>query len=269
MRTFYLNKIRIGGPNPVLMGVLNISPESFYPGSYVPLTSLRETASDMIDAGAQILDIGARSTAPWSTPISVSDEIERIETALTELEGLGFTVSIDTMHPEVLRTALRYNINMINDISGLSNPLMTSLTADAGLPAILMAAKKIPGDAASFTDTINHLKLVVSRAEDAMISEIILDPGVGRWIPERSAESDWEICRRFEELKLFDRPLLAAVSRKSFIGDATGRSPGERLAGTLAVTHELIRKGASVIRTHDISETQDIIKIGKIFQENK
>ena len=251
------------------MGVLNISPESFYPGSFVPLSSLRETAAEMIDGGAQILDVGARSTAPWSTPISISDERERIKTALTELEGLGFPVSIDTMHPEVLRTALRFNIDMVNDISGLSNPSMASITADAGLPAILMATKKNPGDAGSFTETLNLLKLVLSRVEEARISDVILDPGVGRWIPGRTAEKDWEICRRFEELTSFERPLLAAVSRKSFIGDATGRTPDERLAGTLAVTHELIRKGASVIRTHDIRETQDIIKIARIFQEKK
>jgi len=251
------------------MGVLNISPESFYPGSFVPLSSLRETAAEMIDDGALILDIGARSTAPGSTPISIQDEIDRIKTALSELEGLGFTVSIDTMHPEVLRTALRFDIDMVNDISGLSNPSMASITADAGLPAILMAAKKTPGDAVSFTDTINLLKLVLCRAEDARISDVILDPGVGRWIPERTAENDWEICRRFEELALFERPLLAAVSRKSFIGDATRRTPDERLAGTLAVTHELIRKGALVIRTHDIRETQDIIKVNRLFQEKK
>ena len=269
MRSFYLNTIRIGGPEPVLMGVLNISPESFYPGSYVPFSSLRETAVEMMDQGAQILDIGARSTAPWSTPISISEERERIKTALTELEGLGFTLSIDTMHPEVLRTALQFNIDMVNDISGLSNPSMASIIADAGLPAILMVAKKTPGDSSSYFETTNLLKLVLNRAEDAGISDIILDPGVGRWIPERSAENDWEICRRFEELTQFDRPLLAAVSRKSFIGDATGRTPDQRLAGTLAVTYELIRKGATVIRTHDIRETKDIIKIIRLFQETK
>jgi dihydropteroate synthase len=101
---------------------------------------------------------------------------------------------------------------------------------------------------------------VLSRAHDHGIEDIILDPGIGRWIPERTAADDWELCKHFSELHTYDLPLLAAVSRKSFIGEITGQVPAGRLAGTLAVTSQLIEAGASVIRAHDIPETRDVIR---------
>ncbi len=260
MRTFHVKGIHIGRPCPVLMGVLNISPESFYPGSFVPISAMHETAGQMITDGADILDIGARSTAPGSPPISVSEETTRIKESLSELKGEDYVISIDTMHPEVLNAALHFDISLANDISGLQNPDLAQLISDAGLPAVLMASGKSPGDARSLQDTHAAIRNVLTRAQDLGIEEIILDPGIGKWIPERTAEDDWELCRHFHELSVYDLPLLAAVSRKSFIGELTGKPPTGRLAGTLAVTTRLLENGASVIRAHDIPETRDVIK---------
>ena len=260
MRTFHVKGIHIGRPCPVLMGVLNISPESFYPGSFVPISAMHETAGQMITDGADILDIGARSTAPGSPPISVSEETTRIKESLSELKGEDYVISIDTMHPEVLNAALHFDISLANDISGLQNPDLAQLISDAGLPAVLMASGKSPGDARSLQDTHAAIRNVLTRAQDLGIEEIILDPGIGKWIPERTAEDDWELCRYFHELSVYDLPLLAAVSRKSFIGELTGKPPTGRLAGTLAVTTRLLENGASVIRAHDIPETRDVIK---------
>ena len=260
MRSFHIKGVHIGGRTPVLMGILNLSPESFYSGSFVPVTSIRETAEKMVESGADMLDVGARSTAPGSTPISVSEECSRVEQCLSLLNDVGCPFSIDTMHPEVLSIALRYDVSMVNDISGLKNPGMGALIADSSIPAVLMAAKEKPGDSHSFQETIARIQQVLKRAESFHIRDILLDPGIGKWIPERTASADWELCRRFSELQSFNLPLLAAVSRKSFIGEATGRSPEGRLAGTLAVTTSLIEKGAAVIRAHDIPETRDVIK---------
>jgi dihydropteroate synthase len=105
------------------------------------------------------------------------------------------------------------------------------------------------------------LATVIERAEKNGIQELILDPAIGKWTPERTFEDNWELCRHFSEFLELQRPLLAAVSRKSFIGDLTGRSPEDRLAGTLAVTCTLMDKGASIIRAHDIRETADIIRV--------
>ena len=108
---------------------------------------------------------------------------------------------------------------------------------------------------------MSALSLVIERAEKYGIEELILDPAIGKWIPEWEPEDDWELCRHFSEFQAFERPLLAAVSRKTFIGDLTGGSPEDRLAGTLAVTYSLMDMGASLIRAHDVRETADIIRV--------
>jgi dihydropteroate synthase len=243
------------------MSVINISPESFFAGSYITDEQIRETVEEMRAQGAQLIDIGARSTAPGSIPISVQDEKDRIISALKSLEGTDCTISIDTMHPDVLLAALKFDIHAANDISGLVNPDMADVIADCGLPAVLMATNKIPGDCLTFSDTTKALMTVKERAENAGIEQYILDPAIGRWIPERAPSADFELCKRFNELLSYERPLLAAISRKSFIGSAIGKEPDERLAGTLGVTAHLILAGASMIRCHDVAETSDVIRV--------
>jgi dihydropteroate synthase len=243
------------------MSVINISPESFFSGSYVPGEQIRQTALLMRDQGAEIIDIGARSTAPGSPVISVQEEIARITAALQSLDGADVTISVDTMYPEVLKAAMKFDVHLVNDISGLVNPEMAQVIAESNLPAVLMATSRIPGDCMTFSETQSALASVILRASDTGINNYILDPGIGRWIPERTFEADFELCRRFKELQSYDRPLLAAVSRKSFIGAATGRKPEDRLAGTLGITSGLILSGASVIRCHDVPETRDLIEV--------
>jgi len=261
MQPCVVNHIRVGGSDPVLMSVINISPESFFSGSYVPGDKIRETALLMKDQGADLIDIGARSTAPGSPEISVDEEKSRISAALRSLDGADVTISVDTMYPQVLEEALKYEIHLANDISGLKNPGMAQVISDNDLPAVLMVCSRIPGDCLNFSDTTAALETIVRRTEEGGINEYILDPGIGRWIPERTPDTDFELCRRFGELLSFDRPLLAAVSRKSFIGSATGRKPEDRLAGTLGLTTHLIQSGASMIRCHDVVATRDLIKV--------
>ena len=243
------------------MGVVNCSPESFFSGSYTPPGDVYKQALCLTDRGADIIDIGARSTAPLSAPITVAEETERIKKALLAFEGSDIPVSIDTMHPGVLETCLRYDISCINDIHGLANEEFAKIAGDSGLPAILMASYIEPGDALGFDATLDALKLILSRADKYGIEEIVLDPAVGKWTKERTSEHDWEICRRFGELKEIKRPVLAAVSRKTFIGDLVAAPPEGRLAGTLAVTYRLLESGASMVRAHDVTETRNLIDV--------
>lgn len=262
MQACTINGISIGeGPPVRLMGVINCSPESFYRGSYVHPTDTREKALAMVADGADLVDVGARATGPGSPPISIALERERMVEALSALEGSGITVSVDTIHPEVLEACLRYDIHAVNDISGLSSRRFAELVRDSGLPAILMASRLIPGDAIGFQATLETLRLVVERCGEHGIREFILDPGIGRWVPERASMQDWDLVRRFGEFLTFGRPLLAAVSRKTFIGDLLGRGPDERLSGSLAVAILLSMKGASVVRTHDVRETKDVLTV--------
>jgi dihydropteroate synthase len=262
MQACEINRLSIGEGSPArIMGVINCSPESFYKGSYVRTEETRVKAVSMVADGADLVDVGARATGPGSPPISIAVERERMIKALSALEGSGITVSVDTVHPEVLQACLRYDIHAVNDISGLSNPRFAELARDSGLPAILMASRSIPGDAVGFPATLETLRLVVERCGEYGIREFILDPGIGRWVPERTARHDWDLVRRFGEFRTLGYPLLAAVSRKTFIGELLGRGPVERLPGSLAVALLLVMEGASVVRTHDVRETRDVLRV--------
>ena len=262
MKNCVVNQISIGGDAPVrLMGVINCSPESFYTDSFVPLESVHKRAVEMVDAGASVIDIGARSTAPNVQAISGKAEAERMEEALREMDGSGITVSIDTMHPGVLELCLQHEIHMINDISGLMSDAYARAAAVSGLPVVAMASVSRPGDAAGFAATEKALATVVSRCRQFGIDNYILDPGVGMWTPHRTVDDDWELCRNFDKFSSFDRPLLAAISRKTFLGILLDRLPEDRLSGSLAVTLWLLQKGASIVRTHDVAATADVVRV--------
>ncbi|MDD4126539.1 MAG: dihydropteroate synthase [Methanomicrobium sp.] len=262
MQTCRIKNIEVGGSAPVrLMGVINCSPESFFEQSYTPPEKIFEKACELKDKGADIIDIGARSTAPDSPEISISEETDRLKRTLKEFTGSGIAVSVDTMYPEVLSACLHYDIDCINDIHGLANENYAKVAGDSGLPAILMAADKIPGDSSGFDSVYSTLKTVMERADKAKINDYILDPAIGKWTPERTLENDWELCRRFSEFLDLNRPVLAAVSRKTFIGELVDKPAEGRLAGTLAVTFRLLMDGASIVRAHDVSDTKDLIRV--------
>jgi dihydropteroate synthase len=124
-----------------------------------------------------------------------------------------------------------------------------------------MASNNQPGDAVGLDATLAAISNVVERCKISGIKNYVLDPGIGIWTPFRSVEDDWTLCRHFSDFKRYERPLLAAVSRKTFIGDLLNREPDDRLAGTLAVTLFLLKKGASIVRTHDVAETLDVIRV--------
>jgi len=252
----------IGGGAPVrLMGVINCSPESFYSASYAHPGEVRRRADGLLREGADLIDLGARSTAPGAPPISVAEEVSRIEAALRELDGCGIPCSIDTMHREVLEAALRHGVDALNDIGGLANPALARCAADAGIPVFAMASVREPGDAPGVEATLAALTLVIERCERFGIAGCILDPAIGRWTPVRTAEHDWEICRHFSTFTGLGYPVLAAVSRKSFIGALLGVLPEDRLVGSLAVTASLVGQGAAVVRTHDVAATRDVIAV--------
>jgi dihydropteroate synthase len=262
MQPCVINGLRIGeGAPPRLMGVINCSPESFYHGSYVSPEDAGERGLAMVADGADLVDVGARATGPGSPPLPVAAERERMTEALAALAGTGVTVSVDTRYPGVLEACLRYEVHAVNDIGGLSDPRFAALVRDSGLPAILMASRSVPGDAAGLTATLETLGLVVERCREHGIRDYVLDPGIGRWVPGRTARDDWDLVRHFGEFRAFGRPLLAAVSRKTFLGELLGRGPEERLAGSLAVALLLALEGASVVRAHDVRETRDALSV--------
>lgn len=262
--------MKVGDLHPArVMGVINLSEESFYKGSIVSGNQVAERAAMMVEEGADILDIGARSTAPGVKPISVQEEGGRLLPALKSvLEVVDVPVSVDTQYANIAKKSLSAGAQIINDISGLKNdPDMVMTASDFDASVILMATKKVPGDCLTFSETRAALVESVDMAEDGGITDIVIDPGIGRWVPEKTHEYDLALLNNFERFRVLGRPVLMAVSRKSFIGGVLSMpDPSDRLAGTLACTAIAVYKGAHIVRTHDVKETMDAVKMAEVVR---
>lgn len=258
---------------PQVMGILNLSPESFYQESVRDASSVLEAAQKMVDDGAAVLDLGARSTSPWAPPISVEEEKARLFRALKELSGnLSVPISIDTMYADVAEGALNRGADIINDISSLkADARMGSVIADHDACAILMATQKIPGDPLGTDAVMSALSNAVSRAEQVGIDtqKIILDPAIGHWIPEKTPAYDFDILNRFEKFNVFEMPILVAVSRKSFLNAVDEKPPEERLLSGLVAASIAVYKGGHIVRTHDVSQTVEAVNVISALRSQK
>lgn len=270
--------VSLGDGLPVaVLGVLNVSPESFHPRSV--RTSDREllrAALAMAEAGAALVDVGARSTAPYlDTAISEAEEEDRLGRAVELLaRKLPVPVSADTTRPGPARAALEAGARVINDVSGLRDPRVAALVREHHAGVILMAAPDSPGprEGAARKDPVARVRALcveaLGRARAAGIPEdrIVVDPGIGFFRDEAIPWDEWDVrvLAGLDALADLGRPLCVGVSRKSFIGAVTGRArPEERLAGSLAATAAAVLKGAALLRTHDVAETLDAIRIAE------
>jgi dihydropteroate synthase len=258
--------IKVGDRYPShVMGIINLSPESFYESSVVSPDSALEIALKMVENGATFLDLGARSTWRFSEQISKKEELERILPALKVLEGnVDAVISVDTMFSEIAEEALKRGAGIVNDVSGFTaDPGMIDVVADYGCPAVVMASREVPGDLLGMDSIIEALDSIIQAAEARGVKQekLILDPAIGRWTDEKLPIYDFETLDDFERLKIFEKPLLAALSRKSFIGDVLEKPVTERLYGSLAAAAIAVYKGAHIIRTHDVPETFDVVKL--------
>lgn len=266
-----VGKVRVGDDQPVrLMGIINLSRESFYKGSVAGPDEALSMAEDMQVQGADIIDLGAVSTAPGSPPISEAAERERLFPALKEILGnLDITVSVDTQRSAIADDALSCGADCINDVSGLSDPKMAATVAKCDGSLIIMATEKRAGDLLHMNQIIQLLGERVRTAVQAGVSpaKISVDPGIGRWIPEKTAKYDLALLDGFERLHILAKPVVAALSRKSFIGERLRQpDPLERLSGTLAATAIAVYLGAHIVRTHDISASRDTVAMAKAIR---
>nr|MDO8114291.1 dihydropteroate synthase [Candidatus Sigynarchaeota archaeon] len=282
-----IHGLHIGDDYPVrIMGVLNLSTESFYKKSIVQPGTILAKAKAMIAAGATMLDVGGRSTAPHAPLISVEEEKNRVEAALNLLlQGLDndrILISIDTQYKAVADYALNLFQHhgkeeqfIINDVSGLrTDKELARWVADVGKPIILMASHGKPGDSLGVDQTLKDLSAsleLLERLGYNSSKQSIIDPAVGRWIPERQPLYDLEILHELNAFRAIRLPILVAVSRKSFIGEILGeKDPDNRFFGTLSATAIAVFNGAHVIRTHDVDkETNDVIKVAEAIARKK
>jgi len=274
----FFDFLEIGDKFPtIIMGVLNLSPESFYKSSvYDTLNKIKIGASEMINNGALMLDIGARSTAPWSKKITIKEEINRIIPAMELICKIipeNIVISVDTQYREVAEKtfgiASKFNKKMIlNDVSNLkTDPSLEKFVIDKNLPVVLMASKQIPGDLCTMEEIIEEFSTTINRLKSNGYDEkkIILDPGIGHWVEQKTYEFDLKIINDLNKLRILEKPILAAISRKSFIGEALNiPDPENRYNGTLSATAIAVYNGAHIIRTHDINnQLIEIIKMAR------
>lgn len=280
----FFDFLEIGDNYPtIVMGVLNLSPESFYKGSvYDNAKKIDLATKNMIDNGAAILDLGARSTAPWSEKITIEEEINRMESAMNIICKIipnNIILSIDTQYRRVAQRAMEISTKfkkkiIVNDVSCLNtDPGLGDFVTENNIPIILMASKEVPGDLLSLDDIKREFNITIELLESKGydVKKIILDPGIGRWVDKKTPEIDLKIIGNLHKLRSLNKPILVAVSRKSFIGSVLNISePEKRLNGTLSATAIATYKGAHIIRTHDVNQQlTEIIKIAEEIRKNE
>ncbi len=269
----HLAGLRIGDTAPVrIMAILNVSPESFYKGSvHTHLERLAETAQRMVSAGADIIDIGAMSTAPYlKTHITEAEETDRLAQAVGAVAPyVPVPISADTQRAQPARAALAAGARIINDVSGLKHdPQMAPLLAQKDAGVIIMASEPVPqvGDPTTRITTALAESLQIADQAGIARERIVLDPGIGFFRQPGIPWDEWDcrVLRELPRLRSLGLPLLIGVSRKSFIGKILGLpDPADRLIGSLACAAIAVYNGAHVIRAHDVKETVEAVRIAE------
>ncbi|MFY7667826.1 MAG: dihydropteroate synthase [Crocinitomicaceae bacterium] len=251
---------------PKIMGVLNITPDSFFKDSRIQnIDDLLLRAKNMIENGADILDLGAVSTRPGASNIDVTEELTRIDVPLKILrkEFPEIILSLDTFHAQTARMGLENGIDMINDVSGgqIDDQLFDTV-AEFKAPYILthgfgMADSKTIEDSKEniLQELINYFSKKLNILLDKGINDVIIDPGFGFG---KTIEENFEIISNLDSLKILEKPILVGISRKSMIYKKLLTTPEDSLTGTIALNSILMHKGASVFRVHDVLQMKQI-----------
>ena len=255
---------------PQVMGILNITPDSFYAGSRgITEHSIIGRLHQIMDEGASIVDIGACSTRPGADDVSMEDEMSRLRTGLelVRKHRPDAIVSIDTFRADVAKMCVEeYGASIINDISaGQMDEQMFPAIARLGVPYIIMHMKGTPKDMQICPQYDHFLKEIfyffsekVQKLRDLGVKDIIIDPGFGFG---KTLEHNYQLMNHLEEFKLFELPVLVGVSRKSMIYKLLETTPKEALNGTTALNAIAIQKGAHILRVHDVKEAVETVKI--------
>ena len=252
------------------MGILNITPDSFFAGSRVnDPESIRETAARMIREGADILDVGAYSSRPGASEVSENEEIRRLELALPRIRDSfpGTLLSVDTFRSSVARRAVRdLGADMVNDISGGNlDKGMFQTVAELGVPYVLMHMKGTPATMqryAVYRDVTREIILDLSGKLAALarlgVKDIILDPGFGF---AKNADQNFLILKELDAFRIFPQPLMVGLSRKSLIYKTLGLSPMEALNGSTVLHTIALMKGAGILRVHDVGPAREAVRL--------
>ncbi len=260
---------------PVVMGILNITDDSFYEGSRVVApAALAQRAKDMLDAGAAMLDVGACSTRPGAEPVGLELELARLHGALEVLdkEVPHAVVSVDTFRGAVVRECVaQHNVSVINDVSGFEwDDDMFDAVADCGLPYVLTHSVGLAGDEVQYSDfmpqVLQRLAAKVWQLRQVGVADVIVDPGFGFG---KSMEQNYRMLASLREFEMLNAPLLVGLSRKSMITRLLGIDPSEALAATTALNLVAVRNGADILRVHDVREAVQAVELARAMDLDK
>ena len=254
---------------PLVMGVLNVTPDSFSDGGkFQSLDHALSHAEQMIEQGVDIIDIGGESSRPGSAPVSLEDELRRVIPLVYALRDCGRAISVDTYKPEVMREAIIAGADMINDIRGFGSLAAREAVVDSEVGLCVMHMQNSPTDmqiapqyANVYAEVSDFLKFHTNELIRLGVdrSRLCVDPGFGFG---KTLEHNLELLRKIGNLKAeLDLPVLAGLSRKSMIGAITEKIVEQRLAGSLAAALAAYAQGAQIIRVHDVAETVDALKV--------
>ena len=262
------------GERTYVMGIINLSPDSFSGDGITDLKAALAQAHRLVSEGADILDIGGESTRPGSSPISVDEEVGRVVPVIERLASeISIPLSVDSYKSEVAQKALKAGATIINDQWGLKRDLkLAELAAESGVPLILMSNQRDKGgydsgiqhDATYYDDLMTEVTSTLENSIQQALKlgvpreNIIVDPGIGFG---KSWRQELEIIRRLDELRGLGRPILIGPSRKSFIGMVLDLPAGERMEGTAAAIAIGISKGADIVRVHDVQQMVRVCRL--------
>ncbi len=254
---------------PWVMGILNITPDSFFDGGQhdKPSEALLR-CKQMLDEGADIIDIGASSSRPGATLLSAKDEIARLSPILKNIktEFPEALLSVDTFYSEVAKAAVDLGAHIINDISGgKMDPAMAKTMAQLDVPYVMMHMLGTPQNMQNNPEYQNvtmavsrFLSQQIKKFMDAGVSDLILDPGFGFG---KTVEHNYQLLNHLEILSAFEKPILVGFSRKSMINKVLGTKPENALNGTTILNTMALQKGADILRVHDVKQAKEAVKI--------
>jgi dihydropteroate synthase len=256
------------GQLPGVMGIVNVTPDSFSDGGhfFTPNTAI-EQALRLEDEGADILDIGGESTRPYSQPVTTEDELRRIVPVIEALVGrVAIPISIDTSKSQVAQAAIDLGAEIINDVTGFEHdPNMVEVARNAQVGVCAMHMRGTPQtmqDDPSYSNVVDEIYQYLAARDACLMAagiapeRICLDPGIGFG---KTHEHSLELIRASEKFLALNRPILVGHSRKGFIGKLIGSKEADRTAGTLGVTLALARRGIQIVRVHDVKATRDAL----------
>ncbi len=260
---------RLALSSPIVMGILNVTPDSFSDGGQYSSYELAcQHADDMVAQGAGMIDIGGESTRPGAAEVSLADELARVIPLVKYVAAHhDVWISVDTSKPEVMRQAVAAGAHLINDVRALMEPGALQAAAELQVPICLMHMQGEPKSmqfAPTYHNVIEEVSAFLTERIEACLRAgiprelLILDPGFGFG---KSLEHNYELLAKLDSFAQFDLPILIGLSRKSMVGNLLAKPTSERLAGSLAGAMIAAQKGAHIIRVHDVTETVDMLKV--------